>query len=209
MKCKFCGGEHFFAHQQAYLDVIVDGENFFIENDPAGEVQGKTPYGPYTCVRCGAEYDELKEGTPETSGPIDNWEERLDEFRVIQERQENKTIEGKIIPVKTIAFKSRHFSGDMEVVPKDDGSLHLMRWNISNTDADVFELDLANPTLDENMEPTSIYKLVFIPVRARLGDDDILKFQNRLNQTVRERENFIKFMQDLNVVARRHWGLIK
>lgn len=62
-KC-VCGGTKFYAHQQLYVDVVVDGDNDFLGNavddnlsSSIGEA-GK-PYGPYTCVKCGREYDEL------------------------------------------------------------------------------------------------------------------------------------------------------
>lgn len=57
MKCKICGGEKFFAHQQAYHDILVDGDNQFLEDK--GVYESEHPYGPYTCDYCGAEYEEL------------------------------------------------------------------------------------------------------------------------------------------------------
>ncbi|MSS38324.1 hypothetical protein [Clostridium porci] len=63
MKCKCCGKERFFARQVCRMDVIVDGSNQFIDNvGKNGDVSiydAETPYGPYTCEACGAEYDDL------------------------------------------------------------------------------------------------------------------------------------------------------
>jgi len=63
MKCKKCGGDRFSAHQACYLDVIVDDENNFLENDaPSADAaiyESSKPYGPYTCKKCGTEVDEL------------------------------------------------------------------------------------------------------------------------------------------------------
>ena len=62
MKCKICGNEKFTAHQQAYHDILVDGDNDFIED--MGIYESEHPYGPYCCARCGAEYDELDSKWP-------------------------------------------------------------------------------------------------------------------------------------------------
>lgn len=63
MKCKICGSETFEAHQILYADVICDGDGEFVENlaDTLDEsVYGSDrPYGPFTCTKCGAVYEEL------------------------------------------------------------------------------------------------------------------------------------------------------
>lgn len=65
MKCKICGHDRFTAYQVCRLDIIVDGENRFLENNTKNAADSiydaETPYGPYTCCKCGAEYDELSE----------------------------------------------------------------------------------------------------------------------------------------------------
>jgi len=61
-----CGCDNFYAHQQVYVDVIVDGDNNFLANAVSSNLEysiteaGK-PYGPYTCLKCGREYDDLNE----------------------------------------------------------------------------------------------------------------------------------------------------
>jgi hypothetical protein len=62
-KCK-CGCNEFYAHQIARVDIIVDGDNQFIQNtcEPEGALSvfdSETPYGPYACKACGEEYDEI------------------------------------------------------------------------------------------------------------------------------------------------------
>ena len=62
LKCK-CGCEEFIAHQVCHMEIIVDGNNEFIDNyygtAEDSIYEAGDPYGPYTCVVCGAEYDEL------------------------------------------------------------------------------------------------------------------------------------------------------
>ena len=60
LRCK-CGCEKFFAHQRVYLDVYVDSTLQFAGN-PNNNIENniyeaEDPYGPFVCVRCGAEYD--------------------------------------------------------------------------------------------------------------------------------------------------------
>lgn len=68
-KCS-CGCEEFYAHQIVRMDVIVDAEGNFIEsvnkNVLSDIYDAETPYGPYTCRRCGKEYDELPSGPKKT-----------------------------------------------------------------------------------------------------------------------------------------------
>ena len=58
MKCE-CGSERFSAHQQCYHDVIVDENGNFEKDD--GIYQSNNPYGPFTCIECDREYEELTE----------------------------------------------------------------------------------------------------------------------------------------------------
>ena len=79
--CK-CGSGTFNATQVCYVDVIVDGENNFIrdlygdddgrDEDPVYDAED--PYGPYTCTKCGAEYNELNELITEPDE--DDWEKK-------------------------------------------------------------------------------------------------------------------------------------
>lgn len=63
MRCKCCGNERFIGHQVIRADVIVDGNEAFAENLFGGLeshiYDSENPYGPFTCARCGAEYEEL------------------------------------------------------------------------------------------------------------------------------------------------------
>ena len=81
MKCMFCSGEIFSAHQVCRLDIKVDGENMFLgslSGDTAADIyDSEKPYGPYRCQGCGAEYDVLRDGEIPTSGPIPGWNDRI------------------------------------------------------------------------------------------------------------------------------------
>lgn len=61
--CPNCGHDEFAAHQVCHMDVIVDGSNNFLHG--AGKTtaeciyESDAPFGPYTCVKCGAQFDEL------------------------------------------------------------------------------------------------------------------------------------------------------
>lgn len=57
MTCK-CGNDRFMAHQICRRDVKVDGDGDFFADQ--GIYDSETPYGPFTCTECGAEYDELR-----------------------------------------------------------------------------------------------------------------------------------------------------
>lgn len=62
MKCK-CGNDKFYASQVAYIDIVVDENGTFLDNrymtadESIYEVD--SPYGPFVCTKCGAEYDHL------------------------------------------------------------------------------------------------------------------------------------------------------
>lgn len=80
MKCPYCGGETFAAHQKCYIDVIVDGDNMFLSNLQEGGAdksiyESEDPYGPYACLECGAEFDELDERQFPLHGPVQTWRE--------------------------------------------------------------------------------------------------------------------------------------
>jgi len=65
-KCK-CGCEKFYAHQVCRVDIVVDGDNSFLDNLISDKELGDsvydsgTPYGPYTCTECGTVYSELED----------------------------------------------------------------------------------------------------------------------------------------------------
>ena len=66
MKCKKCGNNKFYAHQLCRMDVIVD-ENGEFEDNVHPEAMGQDiydsgkPYGPFTCTKCGWEYEKDEE----------------------------------------------------------------------------------------------------------------------------------------------------
>ena len=66
-KCIHCGSGLFFAHQVCRLDIIVNINNNWQDNQDEGKdtsqaiYDAETPHGPYTCQGCGAEFDELKD----------------------------------------------------------------------------------------------------------------------------------------------------
>lgn len=77
MECTICGGTLFGGHQNTHMDVIVTGDGLFHDNVPGGADAGiydsSQPYGPFQCVCCGAEYEEL-DGSAPTSPPSDDWQ---------------------------------------------------------------------------------------------------------------------------------------
>lgn len=58
MKCK-CGSDRFMAHQICRHDVVVNDHGVWLED--RGIYDSEKPYGPFTCMDCGQEYDELPE----------------------------------------------------------------------------------------------------------------------------------------------------
>lgn len=208
MKCKFCGGNRFYAKQKVFLDVIVDGNNNWIKNDRNGG-ESEDPYGDYTCVKCGAEYATLNEGEPEISGPVDGWKENLTTFHVVSE-QEMTSAMGKL---KVINFESFHYVGCMEVVP-EDGKLLLVRadinrktpYSVANTP--VLGLVFAPTTTDKSAEVKPIEQFIKIATLwSIVPAAEVDKVAAAFERTVEERENLITFLESLNVEARVFWGL--
>jgi hypothetical protein len=84
MKCPICGEDVFFAHQQCPMEVLVDGDGEFFDNATITPVginavdiyDPGTPYGPFTCYKCGAEFDELEDGAEVIDGPVEGWESK-------------------------------------------------------------------------------------------------------------------------------------
>lgn len=63
MVCKTCGNSQFIGHQIIRANVLVGGDGKFVGN-LSGGLEGHIydagkPYGPFTCICCGAEYEEL------------------------------------------------------------------------------------------------------------------------------------------------------
>lgn len=77
MKCPFCNGNEFTAHQVCHMDILVDGDNRFLAN-PNGTAdtniyESQEPFGPYTCTTCGAEFENLDAAMKPVHGPNRPW----------------------------------------------------------------------------------------------------------------------------------------
>lgn len=62
--CKKCGCREFYGHQLVRMDVICTGEGFErnIHEDISTDIyDAEKPYGPFSCVDCGEQYDEYKD----------------------------------------------------------------------------------------------------------------------------------------------------
>ena len=71
--CKKCGCNRFYGHQVVRMDIICTSLGFernVHENISEDIYDSETPYGPFTCVKCGAEYEDLEE-LPEESAVVE------------------------------------------------------------------------------------------------------------------------------------------
>jgi hypothetical protein len=64
--CPMCGNTEFSAHQVIHVDVMVDIETGVFNGNIGGDIGANIcevgdPYGPYTCMTCGFQCDELSE----------------------------------------------------------------------------------------------------------------------------------------------------
>ncbi|MGN0485529.1 MAG: hypothetical protein ACI4HI_18475 [Lachnospiraceae bacterium] len=63
--CPYCGSKRFIGHQLIRADVYVGENGEFDGNLPGGLetsiYDSERPYGPFTCLKCDAEFDELPE----------------------------------------------------------------------------------------------------------------------------------------------------
>ena len=61
--CLFCGSKRFIGHQLILAEVYVNENGDFDDNLPGGLeahiYDSERPYGPFTCDKCGNEFDEL------------------------------------------------------------------------------------------------------------------------------------------------------
>lgn len=77
MKCKVCGKDRFIGHQMVRADVLVDGSGEYCDDLPGGLsahiYDHGNPYGPFTCISCGAEYEELDE----SQNPMNFWRKNI------------------------------------------------------------------------------------------------------------------------------------
>lgn len=66
MKCKICGNEEFNCHQILHMDIVCDGNGTVLRplKEPfmASCYESESPFGPFTCSKCGANYEELTDG---------------------------------------------------------------------------------------------------------------------------------------------------
>ena len=64
-RCPFCGSKRFIGHQIIRAEVYVDENGDFDDNLPGGLeahiYDSEKPYGPFTCDKCGHEFNELPE----------------------------------------------------------------------------------------------------------------------------------------------------
>ena len=64
-KCPKCGNTEFFAHQVLHVDIVVDEGGYFVRNCSDDETtdfavyHAGAPFGPFTCTKCNAEFEEL------------------------------------------------------------------------------------------------------------------------------------------------------
>lgn len=58
--CLNCGHKEFSARQKKYMDIVVDGNNSWIRNQSEEATDAENPYGPYECLNCEEEYDDLE-----------------------------------------------------------------------------------------------------------------------------------------------------
>ena len=58
--CPKCGNQLFYGHQRVYMNIIVDGDGEFQSNQEGDPIyDSETPYGPFICTKCQADYDVL------------------------------------------------------------------------------------------------------------------------------------------------------
>ena len=69
--CRKCGCTVFFGHQEVHADVIVDGNNEFLDHagDKDDPYYAGKPFGPYICANCGEDCGELAD-LPDTDKPM-------------------------------------------------------------------------------------------------------------------------------------------
>lgn len=96
MKCKCCGGDRFYARQMIRMDVICN-ENQGYERplnraEPMSDIYDASEcYGPFQCLGCGAEYEELRDGAEPDEGPDKNWKPDKPFVKVRDYIREDKT----------------------------------------------------------------------------------------------------------------------
>ena len=61
--CANCGSKEFSANQIVRVNVVVDSQNNFLRNSSDtlenSVYDADNPFGPYSCINCGEEYDDL------------------------------------------------------------------------------------------------------------------------------------------------------
>ena len=69
--CRKCGCTVFFGNQRVLAEVVVDGNNEFLDHagDASDPYYAGKPFGPYSCANCGEDYDKLDD-LPDTDEPM-------------------------------------------------------------------------------------------------------------------------------------------
>lgn len=73
MLCPFCKNDQFFGHQLVRMDVLVDEDGDYVDSDNTGGniYDAEKPYGPFTCTKCGAVFEDLNDGeVPQELPPL-------------------------------------------------------------------------------------------------------------------------------------------
>lgn len=192
MKCKFCGHDKFFARQEARIDVIVDGKFMCADNihyDVAADIHDREDaFGPFTCEKCGAEYEELKEGDSYViSGPSD--EAKSTGFRVVRTKKffYNKHENGQLGHL--VEFDSLHYKGSFKIL--ESGEVYDI--TIINKNSGVLGLRCVGPVQASDIQSRIIIDLMRDSVFSSFIDsfyrsycatvDDIYEFTAFVRET--------------------------
>lgn len=61
--CYVCQGKEFSANQVCRVNVVVDSQNNFLRNESenmeSSVYDSDNPFGPYSCLSCGEEYEDI------------------------------------------------------------------------------------------------------------------------------------------------------
>ena len=90
--CPHCGHDKFHASQQVYVNVLVSGNNHFLENTSQNMedsvYEASNPYGPYTCQKCDLELEELPSNLVNLVGSLLDQKLRLKGVGVYTNRED-------------------------------------------------------------------------------------------------------------------------
>lgn len=117
--CPNCECEEFRGNQKVVMDVIVDSNGDWIRNEKDGITDSDDPFGPFTCVNCGALYHELPIRVDE-SVIIDIIEKRPD-FSKEKLRDVIEESVRKVFEAKTSNINNEGFRGQIAFLVKEIG----------------------------------------------------------------------------------------